>query len=55
MLQFAHHPLPSVLLCTTTLTDFVFFILKWEMLILLINSLDLFDMKAPVCLCVLFS
>ncbi len=50
MLQFALHPLSSVLLCLTTLTDFVFFILKWEMLFLSINSLDLFDMEAPVCL-----
>ncbi len=48
MLQFALHPLSSVLLCWNTLTDFVFFILKWEMLILPINSLDLFDMEAPV-------
>ncbi len=48
MLQFALHPLSSVLLCWTTLTDFVFFILKWEMLFLSINSLDLFDMEAPV-------
>ena len=50
MLQFALHPLSSVLPCWTTLTDFVFFILKWEMLFPLINSLDLFDMEAPVCL-----
>ncbi len=50
MLQFALHPLSSVLLCWTTLTDFVFFILKWEMLFLSINSLDLFDMESPVCL-----
>ncbi len=50
MLQFALHPLSSVLLCWTTLTDLVFFILKWEMLFLLINSLDLFDMEALVCL-----
>ena len=50
MMQFALHPLSSVLLCWTTLTDFVFFILKWEMLFLSINSLDLFDMEAPVCL-----
>jgi hypothetical protein len=50
MLQFALHPLSSVLLCWTTLTDFVFFFLKWEMLFLSINSLDLFDMEAPVCL-----
>jgi hypothetical protein len=50
MLQFALHPLSSVLLCWTTLTNFVFFILIWEMLFLLINSLDLFDMEAPVCL-----
>ncbi len=50
MLQFAHHPLSNVPLCWTTLTDFVFFILKWEMLFLLINSLDLYDMEAPVCL-----
>jgi hypothetical protein len=50
MLQFAHHPLSSVLLCWTTLTDFVFFILKWEMLFLSINSLDLFDMEAPASL-----
>ncbi len=48
MLQFPLHPLSSVLLCSTTLTDFVFFNLKWEMLFLLINSLDLFDMEAPV-------
>ncbi len=48
MLQFALHPLSSSLLCWTTLTDFVFFILKWEMLFLLINSLDLFDMETPV-------
>ncbi len=53
MMQFAHHPLSSVLLCWTTLTDVVFFILKWEMLFLSINSLDLFDMKAPVCLVIL--
>ncbi len=50
MLQFPHHPLSSVLMCWTTLTIFVIFILKWEMLFLLINSLDLFDMEAPVCL-----
>ncbi len=50
MLQFALHPFSSVLLCWTTLTNFIFFILKWEMLFLLINSLDLFDMEAPVCL-----
>ncbi len=50
MLQFAHHPLSIVLLCWTTLTDFIFFILKWEVLFLSINSLDLFDMEAPVCL-----
>ncbi len=50
MLQFALHSLRCVLLCWTTLTDFVFFILKWEMLFLLINSLYLFDMEAPVCL-----
>ncbi len=48
MLQFALHQLSSVLLCWTTLTDFVFFILKWEMLFLSINSLDLFDMEAHV-------
>ena len=48
MMQFAHHPLSSVLLCWTTLTDFVFFILKGEMLFLLLNSLDLFDMEAPL-------
>ncbi len=48
MMQFALHPLSSVLLCWTTLTDVVFFILKWEMLFLSINSLDLFDMEAPV-------
>ena len=50
MLQFALHLLSGVLLCSTTLTDFVFFILKWEMLFLSINSLDLFDMEAPMCL-----
>ncbi len=50
MLQFAHHPISSVLLRWTYLTDFVFFILKWEMLFLSINSLNLFDMEAPVCL-----
>ncbi len=50
MLQIALHPLSSVLLCWTTVTDFVFFILKWEMLILSINSLALFDMEDPVCL-----
>ncbi len=50
MLQFAIHPLSSVLLCLTTLTDFIFFIIWWEMLFLLINSLILFDMEAPVCL-----
>ncbi len=50
MMQFAHHPLSSVLLCWTTLTDFVSFILKWEMLFLSINSLDLFDMETPMCL-----
>ncbi len=49
MLQFALHPLCGVLLFWTTLTDFVFFILKWKMLFMLINSLDLFDMEAPVC------
>ncbi len=48
MLQFALHPLSSVLLCWTTQTDFVFFIFIWEMLFLSINSLDLFDMEAPV-------
>ncbi len=48
MLQIALHPLCSVLLSWTTLSDFVFFILKWEMLFLSINSLDLFDMEAPV-------
>ncbi len=48
MLQLALHPLSSVLLCWTTQTDFVFFILKCEMLFLSINSLDLFDMEAPV-------
>ncbi len=48
--MFAPHPLSSALLCWTTLTDFVFFILKWEMLFLLINNFDLFDMEAPVCL-----
>ncbi len=50
MLQFVLHPLSSVLLCWTTLTDFIFFILKWEMLFLsmMINSLGLFDMEAPV-------
>ncbi len=48
MLQIALHPLSSVPLCWTTLTDFVFFILKWEMLFLSINSLDLFDIEAPV-------
>ncbi len=53
MLHFALHPFSSVLLCWTTLTDFVFFILKWEMLSLLINSLELFDMEAPVCLVIL--
>ncbi len=48
MLQFALHLLSSVLLCWTSLTDFVFIILKWEMLFLSIISLDLFDMEAPV-------
>ncbi len=48
MLQFALYPLSRVLLCWTTLTDFVFFILKWEMLFQWINNLDLFDMEAPV-------
>ncbi len=43
-------PTNSVLLCWTTLTDFIFFILNWEMLFLSINSLDLYDMEAPVCL-----
>ncbi len=50
MMQFAPHPLSSVLLCYTTLIDFIFFILRWEMLFLLVNSLVLFDMEAPVCL-----
>ncbi len=50
MLQFALHPLSSALLCWTTLTDFIFFILKWGMLFLLINNLDSFDMEALVCL-----
>ncbi len=50
MLQFVIHPLSSVLVFWTILTDFVFFILKLEMLFLWINSLDLFDMEAPLCL-----
>ncbi len=51
MLQFALHPLSSVLLCCTTLTDFVLFILKCEMPFLLINILDLFVPGSPCVSC----
>ncbi len=51
MLQFALHPLSSVLLCCTTLTDFVLFILKCKMPFLLINILDLFVHGSPCVSC----
>jgi hypothetical protein len=57
MLQFALHPLSSVLLCCTTLTNFVLFILKCEMPFLSINIFWTFlYVEALVCLvfCILF-
>ncbi len=51
MSQFALNPLSSVLLCCTTLTDFVLFILKCEMPFLSINILDLFVCGSPCVSC----
>ncbi len=51
MLQFALHPLSSILLCCTTLTDFILLILKCEMPFLLINILDLFVHGRPCVSC----
>ncbi len=51
MLQFAHHPLSSVLLCCTTLTDFGLLILKCEKPFLSINILDLFVCGRPCVSC----
>ncbi len=52
MSQFALHPLSSILLCCTTLTDFVLLILKCEMPFLLINMLDLFVHGRPCVSCI---
>ena len=49
MSQFTLHSLSSVLLCCTTLTDFVLFILKCKMPFLSINILDLFCTWKPLC------
>ncbi len=51
MLQFALNPLSSVLLCCTTLTDFVLFILKCKMPFVSINILDLFVRGSPCVSC----
>ncbi len=51
MLQFTLNPLSSVLLCCTTLTDFVLLILKCKMPFLLINILDLVVRGRPCVSC----
>jgi hypothetical protein len=51
MLQFALHPRSSILLCCTTLTNFVLLILKCEMPFLLINILDLVVRGRPCVSC----
>ncbi len=50
MSQFALHPRSSILLCCTTLTDFVLLILKCEMPLLLINIWTLLYVEDLVCL-----
>ncbi len=54
MSQFALHPRSSVLLCCTTLTDFVLLILKCEMPFLSINMLDLVACGRPCVSCFLY-
>ncbi len=51
MSQFALHPRSSILLCCTTLTDFVFFILKCKMPFRSMNILDLFVRGRPCVSC----
>ncbi len=51
MSQFTPHPHISVLLCCTTLTDFVLLILKCEMPFLMINILDLVVRGRPCVSC----
>ncbi len=54
MLQFALHPCSSIMLCCTTLTDFVLLILKCEMPFLLIHILDLVVRGRPCVSCFLY-
>ncbi len=51
MSQFTLHPRSSVLLCCTTLTDFVLLILKCKMPFLSINALDLIVRGRPCVSC----
>ncbi len=51
MSQFALHPLSSVLLCCTALTDFILFILKCKLPFLSIIILDLFGCGRPCVSC----